>query len=241
MRNAGRDADTREARSILAMRKPMKAVLPDLIETMRVDPDGRVPLLDRHMARLQASCAALGHRWDAEAARDRILTASGAADGPGPHRLRLLHHADGTATVRTFPLPPLPQPQGVCLWTTRLSSSEKLLRHKTTHRPWYDSVTEWLAAHPDIFDTLFCNERGELCEGSRTNVYLLLGGTWFTPPVSCGCLPGVQRAALLDAGLAQERVLYEDDVPRASRIRLSNALRGWMDVEFRLGARASGI
>jgi 4-amino-4-deoxychorismate lyase len=215
------------------------AAVPDLIETIRVDENGRMPLLDRHMDRLRASCAALGHAWDDGLVRTSIMTAADTADGPGPHRLRLLHHADGTLTIRTAPLPDLPAPQGVCLWTTRLSSDESLLRHKTTHRPWYDSITEWLARHPDIFDALFCNERGELCEGSRTNVYLQMGGIWFTPPTDCGCLPGTQRAALLDAGLVQERILYEDDVPRASRIRLSNALRGWMDVEFRLGAKAS--
>jgi 4-amino-4-deoxychorismate lyase len=49
----------------------------------------------------------------------------------------------------------------------------------------------------------------------------------------------VQRAALLESGHVQERILYEDDAQRASRIRLSNALRGWMDVELRLGAKAS--
>jgi 4-amino-4-deoxychorismate lyase len=213
---------------------------PDLIETMRVDSDGRVPLLDRHMLRLQTSCTALRHACDIAAVRAQVLTAAGMAESPGPQRLRLLHHADGTLTIQASPLPPLPEPQGVCLWTSRLASGEALLRHKTTYRPWYGGITEWLAGHPDIFDALFCNERGELCEGSRTNVYLMLGGTWFTPPLSCGCLPGVQRAALLDDGLAQERVLYEDDVRRASRIRLSNALRGWMDVDFRLGAKALG-
>lgn len=211
---------------------------PDLIETMRVDSDGRIPLLGGHMARLKASCLAVGHPWDEAAIRGDVLTAAGTAEGAGPHRLRLLHHADGRWTIQTSPLPDLPAPQGVCLWSARLASGEPLLRHKSTHRPWYDDITQWLASHPDIFDALFCNERGELCEGSRTNVHLMLGGVWFTPPVSCGCLPGVQRAALLDAGRVQERILYEDDVHRATRIRLSNALRGWMDVELRLGAKA---
>lgn len=210
----------------------------ELIETMRVEPDGRVPLLAGHLERLCRSCAALGHVWDEADVRTRILTAAGAAQGPGPHRLRLLHRRDGSVAIQTSPLPPLPEPQGVCLWTTRLPSGEPLLRHKTTHRPWFAGIAEWLAAHPDIFDVLFCNERGELCEGSRSNVYLLMGGTWFTPPVSCGCLPGVQRAALLQAGTVQERILYEDDVARATRIRLSNGLRGWMDVELKLGAKA---
>lgn len=71
-----------------------------------------------------------------------------------------------------------------------LRSSEPLLRYKTTHRPWYTKTIEWLPSHPHLFDLLYLNERGELCEGSRSNVYLRLGAHWYTPPVDCGCLPG---------------------------------------------------
>lgn len=206
---------------------------PHLIETMRVDADGRVPLLDRHLARLEASCAALGRPCHAADIRNAVLTAAGMAATPGPHRLRMLVDPAGTPAIQTAPLPDLPETPSVRLWQDRLASAEPMLRHKTTYRPWYDDVTTWLAAHPLVFDAVLCNERGELCEGSRTNVYLQLAGKWFTPPIECGCLPGVQRAALLDAGLVEERLLYADDFPRARRIRLSNALRGWMDVDWR--------
>ncbi|WP_268630801.1 aminotransferase class IV, partial [Escherichia coli] len=86
---------------------------------------------------------------------------------------------------------------------------------------------EWLPAHPHIFDLVYLNERGELCEGSRSNVYLRLDGDWYTPPVDSGCLPGVQRAELLDTGNVSERVLTLADLHAADEIRLSNALRGW--------------
>jgi len=39
----------------------------------------------------------------------------------------------------------------------------------------------------------------------------------------------VQRQALLDAGLAQEAVLSRKDLLDARRLRISNALRGWLD------------
>lgn len=72
-----------------------------------------------------------------------------------------------------------------------------------------------------------------MCEGSRSNVYLRLGEHWYTPPVDCGCLPGVQRAELLEAGQAKEKVLTLADLHAADGIRLSNALRGWIDVTLR--------
>lgn len=216
----------------------MTAPVPMLIETMRVQEDGRIPLLDGHLLRLQASSRALGYPCQREAVRAAVLTAAGMPAQPGPQRLRLLLDETGRHQLQTFHLPDLPPGQGACLWPTRLQSSQPLLRHKTTHRPWYDEVTQWLGAHTDIFDAILSNERGELCEGSRTNVYLQLAGAWYTPPLECGCLPGVQRAALLEAGLVQERILYEDDFNRATGLRLSNALRGWFEALPRHGARA---
>jgi len=205
---------------------------PSLIETMRVEVDGRILLLDRHMGRLRLSCAALERPFHGDAIREQVLTAAGLARTPGPQRVRLLVDAQGQATVQATPLPDLPPLPGARLWPARLDSREPLLRYKTTRRHWYDAPTAWLAEHPAFFDVLLSNEKGELCEGSRSNVYLQLGGKWFTPPIDCGCLPGVQRAELLERGLVEERLLYEDDFPRARGIRLSNALRGWFDVDW---------
>ncbi len=73
---------------------------------------------------------------------------------------------------------------------------------------------------------------GLVCYGSLSNFYLKGGGNGSPPPLDCGCLPGVQRAELLERGWVEERLLYEDDFPRARGIRLSNALRGWFDVQW---------
>ena len=43
-------------------------------------------------------------------------------------------------------------------------------------------------------------------------------------------LPGVFRAHLLETGKAVEATLYPRDLERAHRIRLGNALRGWIPV-----------
>ena len=206
---------------------------PELIETILVDAERRVPLLARHLKRLEASCKALGYGWGGRAVEgDIMITALGLAT-PGPHRLRLLVARDGSRSIQTAVLPSLPAGQEAMLAPEALRASEPLLRYKTTYRPWYTKTIEWLPAHPHIFDLLYLNERGELCEGSRSNVYLRMDGDWYTPPVDSGCLPGVQRAELLDTGRVEERVLTLADLHAADEIRLSNALRGWFPVTLR--------
>lgn len=205
---------------------------PELIETLRVDADGGIPLLAGHLARLQAACAALGYPWAGDTI-ERALRTAAAALAPGPHRLRLLLDRTGHRSIQSAPLPALAPGPLAMLSDHALDAHEPLLRYKTTHRPWYAGATAWLEAHPEVFDLLFLNQRGELCEGSRSNVYLQLNGVWYTPPPDSGCLPGVQRAQLLDSGQARERVLTLDDLHAAQGIRLSNALRGWFDVTLR--------
>ncbi|CAB3822713.1 aminotransferase class IV family protein [Achromobacter anxifer] len=206
---------------------------PELIETILVDAERRVPLLARHLKRLEASCKALGYGWGGRAVEADIMITALGVSTPGPHRLRLLVARDGSRSIQTAPLPPLPAVQEAMLAPEALRSSEPLLRYKTTYRPWYTKTIEWLPSHPHIFDLLYLNERGELCEGSRSNVYLRLDGDWYTPPVDSGCLPGVQRAELLDTEQVEERVLTLADLHAADEIRLSNALRGWFPVALR--------
>ena len=202
---------------------------PALIETMRADADGSVPLLRFHLERLRVSCQALGYRCDAQRLKGEITDIAAAAAGSA-RRLRLLLQPDGQWTLQTAPLPALPARPAVVIWQQRLDPAQALLRHKTTHRPWYDEATLWLEGHPHCFDALFFNQRGELCEGSRSNVYLRVDGLWLTPPTSSGCLPGVQRAKLLESGEVQEALLLASDLHRAQATRLSNGLRGWFDV-----------
>jgi para-aminobenzoate synthetase/4-amino-4-deoxychorismate lyase len=75
---------------------------------------------------------------------------------------------------------------------------------------------------------LFFNERGELTEGGRSNVFIKLDGHWYTPPLSAGLLPGVMRQVLLEdlAMQARERTLTQADLLRAEAIIVCNALRG---------------
>lgn len=208
---------------------------PELIETMRVEPGGRMPLLDGHLERLQRSCLALGHRWPGEAAvRESVMRELEQLDPARAWRLRLLLASDGTLTFERGLLPQAAGPMRVILAAApRIEGAAGWLQHKTTHRPWYADAAAWLARHPDIFDVLYWNADGDMCEGSRSNLYMQTAdGRWLTPPLEAGALPGVQRNALLRDGLVEEAPISREAFLAAPAWRISNALRGWCDVEL---------
>ena len=49
------------------------------------------------------------------------------------------------------------------------------------------------AAERGCDEALFANTRGELCEGTGANVFVVVDGVLRTPPLSAGCLAGVTR------------------------------------------------
>ncbi|CAD9218518.1 Para-aminobenzoate synthase, aminase component [Burkholderia cenocepacia] len=205
-----------------------------LFETTAATRADGIRHLDRHLARLQRSADAFGFRFDADALRREIDARCAALDGDGAYRMKLTLAKDGTFDITAAPLKPLPAgPVGVLLACEHgfapTRASDALLLHKTTRRAEYDRA--WQAAEAlGGFDMLFVNERGEVTEGGRSNVFVKLDGQWVTPPLSCGVLPGVMRGMLLDdpACGAVERVLTLDDVLNADELMICNALRGPM-------------
>ncbi|PRG21475.1 aminodeoxychorismate synthase component I [Burkholderia multivorans] len=191
--------------------------------------------VDRHLARLQRSADAFGFRFDADALRRAIDARCAALDGDGPYRMKLSLAKDGTLDIVAAALKPLPAGP-VRVWLAAdhgfapTRASDALLLHKTTRRADYDRA--WQAAEAlGGFDMLFVNERGELTEGGRSNLFVKLDGQWVTPPLASGVLPGVMRAMLLDdpAFGAVERIVTRDDLARAQALLLTNALRGALD------------
>jgi para-aminobenzoate synthetase/4-amino-4-deoxychorismate lyase len=85
---------------------------------------------------------------------------------------------------------------------------------------------------PDVDDVVMVNTRGELTEVTRATLALELDGQWWTPPVASGCLPGVERARLLDLGVLRERVLRWEDLYRATGLAVISSLRGWRAAEL---------
>jgi para-aminobenzoate synthetase/4-amino-4-deoxychorismate lyase len=192
---------------------------------------------ERHLARLQASSAYFGHPFDRPLALAALAEArAGLPDDGAPHRIRLALNADGMFDVRTGPLSSLAEPVELLLADDPVDSRGLFLRHKTSVRTRYDDA--WRAAESvGAFDTLFFNERGELTEGGRSNVFVRVAGRWITPPLSAGVLPGVMRSVLLDdpAWDAIEAPVTRAMLERAQEIVVCNALRGALRAVLRSG------
>ena len=197
----------------------------ELFETMHATREAGVRHLERHLRRLAASAAYFGFAWDEAAARAYLTLACQSLPAQQPHRLRLAMNQAGAFAVQSGALSPLLEPVRVLLADDATDSSDLFLRHKTTLRSRYDAA--WKAAEAQgAFDQLFFNERGELTEGGRSSVFVRLAGRWITPPLSCGLLPGVMRAVILEAWGAEERIITRDMLLAAEEIVVCNSLRG---------------
>ena len=82
-------------------------------------------------------------------------------------------------------------------------------------------------------EALLLNRKGQLVEGSRTNIFLVKDNCLLTPPVTSGCLPGVMRQTVLDGARRVKircapRMLRAQDLLEADEAFLTNALIGIM-------------
>jgi 4-amino-4-deoxychorismate lyase len=198
----------------------------DLIETLRWEPDAGFVRLERHLARLYNSAAALGFSCKPDDVGQALGKA--VANARFPQRVRLVLARDGTAEATAQPFTPLAADK---VWRlrfarTRLDSSDALLAYKTTRRKVYVRArAEYLATQAD--EVLLMNERGEACEGTITNLFVDFGdGVLATPRLDCGLLPGVLREELLEQGRAVEAVIPYNALKSAKAIFVGNSLRG---------------
>lgn len=198
-----------------------------LIETLRRE-NGQYPRLAGHLERLRRSAAWLGFACD----EARVLALLAAQPASGTWRVRLTLAKDGQIDVQSFALAAEPGgPRHAVLAGRVIESGYVLRRHKTTDRVLYDEALKGLDGDPQCFDVVFLNERGEVAEGARSNVFVERDGVLLTPPLASGTLPGVLRAELLADGRAREAVLWPADL--AGGFWLGNALRGLVRVALR--------
>jgi para-aminobenzoate synthetase/4-amino-4-deoxychorismate lyase len=206
-----------------------------LLETLALR-DGALPMVDAHLARMAASAAHFGMKWDAAAAR-AALDALGHQHPLGAWRVRLLLSAGGHLQAQAFAQAPTPATVRLQLAAQPLAEAHgEFVRHKTTRRAHYERLAPTV---PAVFDTVLWNAQGEVTECTRGNLALLLDGRWVTPHERCGLLPGVGRAHCLAEGRVQEAVVRLDDLPRVEAMAFVNSLRGWVEAVWHTPLPAS--
>ncbi|MFE9338773.1 aminotransferase class IV [Streptomyces sp. NPDC006784] len=218
-----------------------------VFETLRTV-DGTPFALTRHLRRLASSARGLGlPEPDADEAR-RACDAVTAAN-PMPYgRLRITY---------TGGVSPLGSDRGEAGPTLVVALGEATRRPDTTSVvtvPWTRNergavtglkttsyaenvVALARARQHAATEALFANTHGRLCEGTGSNVFVVLDGELHTPPLASGCLAGITRALVLEWAGAHETDLPMDALERAEEVFVTSSLRDVQAVA-RLDGRA---
>jgi para-aminobenzoate synthetase/4-amino-4-deoxychorismate lyase len=209
----------------------------NLIECVRFD--GGYEALDRHLARLTRSAEALGFELDRE--RLAASLADLACTLKAPTKVRVVLDRQGHYQIEGSPIAaPDRDERRIALAPEHTQSASWLLQHKVSIRSLYDRM---YARYSQLgyYDVIFTNERGEVTEGTFHNVFVRQGGRWYTPPVACGLLPGVQRQIQLESRElgAVEKVLSVRDLAEADEIVLTNSIRGVVKTRLDLTIKES--
>lgn len=193
-----------------------------VFETLKVV-NGTPFAMQRHLDRLRFSAVALGLDAPADSivrsACDDLVTAWIAGSG-GDARLRITVTSGvgppGSARSAHEPtLVLMVVPLGITEATTpvvtvpwRRNEMGATAGIKTTS--YADNVMALaVARQAGASEALMANVAGDLCEGTGSNVFVVIDDELLTPPLSSGCLAGVTRALVLESGCGA----IERDVP----------------------------
>jgi len=212
-----------------------------VFETMKVT-GGRPFALTRHLRRLTRSATGLGlPAPEEDTVREGVEAVLGSGTPIDFGRLRVvvtggigpLGSDRGEGRLGYLVLAtavPRPGPAtAVCVvpWTRNEGSAVAGL--KTTSYA-ENVVALAYASARGAGEALMTNTRGELCEGTGSNVVLGLAGELVTPPLSSGCLAGITSELLLEWGAedglpVRERVLTLDDLHSADEVMITSSTR----------------
>ncbi|MEU6868696.1 aminodeoxychorismate lyase [Streptomyces sp. NPDC046876] len=221
-----------------------------VFETLKAE-RGAVFALTRHVERLTRSARGLGlpdpDPDEVRAACAAVVEANPVALG----RLRITY---------TGGVSPLGSDRGDAPPTLVVALGESVRRPDTTAVitvPWVrnersaiaglkstsyaENVVALAAAHrAGASEALFANTVGQLCEGTGSNVFVVLDGELHTPPVSSGCLAGITRALVVEWAGAKETDLPFEALERAEEIFLTSTLRDVQAVTLVDGRAVAG-
>ena len=204
-----------------------------LFETMPAY-TGRIYRLDKHLERLVNSAATLGIERVNGGLLEKTCSGAAVAAGEDIARIRLTvarresgdEEPDIVVIARRYD-PPAPSVyrQGcrAIISPFRRSSFSPLVGHKTTSR--MECVMARDKALKEGYDeALFINEKGNLTEGSISNLFMVASdGILVTPPLAEGLLPGIMRQMVIDSALELGIAVSQTCVPTDALTGFSSA------------------
>lgn len=203
---------------------------------------GRVFRLTEHLDRLDASLALFRAAAPARTVLRRAVTATLKANGLSDASIRL-SVTPGSGTRPSLPatgsptmvitvdaVGPPPPPARLWVSSVRLDASRPWRGAKMAHfAPYLLARAE--ATERGLDDALLLDQRGHVAEAATANAFFLIAGVLLTPPLSDGPLPGVTRAAILQAAAAhritsREATVTLHDLERVEAAFLTSSIVG---------------
>lgn len=202
---------------------------------------GEAFAVTRHLRRLAHSLEALAIAVPAEDVLRDAIAETVAAAGHPEARIRLtvtagsgslgsgMPDGDPSVFVAVTALAAKAAPRAITVpWTRNERGATAGL--KTTS--YAENVRALRIAHEaGASEALMANTRGELCEGTGTNVFVVIGGEVYTPPLDSGCLAGVTRELVLEVADVTERAMPFDVLQTADEIFLTSTTRDIQGLE----------
>jgi len=156
------------------------------------------------------------------------------------------HEPQWTFSAREIPYTPEQYRKGVkIVFLEEVRRDGRLLNHIKSP-DFLDTVSAWSKAEArGAFEGIWLNARGEIVEGSKSNIFFVRQGRLFTPALASGCLAGTRRrlvrslARQMGIPLAEKGV-FPQDLLQADEIFLTNALMGIMPVSEIENKRVEG-
>lgn len=198
--------------------------------------EGRAFALTRHLGRLARSARGLGLP---EPDLDEVRRACAAVIEANPvalGRLRITYtggisplgsdRGDVGQTLVVALGETSRRPDSTAVITVPWTRNERgaLTGLKTTS--YAENVVALARAHEQgASEALFANTVDRLCEGTGSNVFVVLDGEIHTPPVASGCLAGITRALAVEWTGAKETDLPFEVLSEADEIFLTSTLR----------------
>ena len=195
--------------------------------------------VSRHVARLRRSALALGlPEPDPElvtaAMADSIAANREALGDLG--RLRVTYtsgegplgsdRGPGPMTLLAVAAPGQPWPPETSVATVTWPRNERgaLAGVKSTSYA-ENSIALAHAKQRGASEAVLPNTRGELCEGTGSNVFVVRGGEVLTPPLGSGCLAGITRELVIEWCGAREATVTMEEFLSADEVFLTSSTR----------------
>jgi branched-chain amino acid aminotransferase len=212
-----------------------------VFETLRTAPapDGGpwVPFaVSRHLRRLRRSLDGLGLALDRsdDELRDAMAAVASRIEGPGRVRLTVTGGPGPLGSARSGePLTVFVAGSEIDGWpetgeavTVPWVRNERSAVAGLKTTSYAENVVALARANEQgASEAIFANTTGNLCEGTGSNIFVVVGGRVVTPPLSSGCLAGVTRELVCELVEVDQSDLPMSALDDAEEVFLTSSTR----------------